>query len=647
MPGGAGADRGAGPVQVSDPRGSAAALRRELGAWPWHVLSGALVVLGPAFIWFAVLPWRLATRDAPQVIAMGAAYFALATWVAAMPMPRPRWPAARVTAAAIVVFGGAWLVLSLWPEFARSRGLIALSMVWAATLAVQPLLAGRARGLFVGAAVLVASGGLARVERSGALRASAAESTQVRVTALRAIAIRYQPGLTGPVAGDGGAIAALGDGFVVVTGRGAIFRLSWDSTRTALRSERLPVSVPIDRPAFLADWGADSTTAPRLRVTDLLLDTTTSPVRAWVSHQYWNHERKCVTLRVSSTFLGDTARPADPGAAWTTEFESHPCLTMVQGYDDIETGGRLAWTPDRRLLLTIGDHGFDGIRVPAYSQDTSNSYGKVLVRDPASRAWTIFTLGHRNPQGLLVDRDGRIWESEHGPQGGDELNILTAGRNYGWPLATYGTQYGATYWPLAPDAHDHGAFTEPAFVFVPSVALSNLIEVRDTTFPEWTGDLMLSSLRTQSLWRVRHRGDRIVYVEPIQIGRRVRDLVQGADGRLVLWTDEGDVVTVGRPRVNASPDIAYGQCKGCHEPSLTGTAMAPALRGVLDRGVAAASGYPYSAAMRGLGGTWTAARLDSFLLAPSRYAPGTTMVFGGVPDAAQRRQVIEYLRGYR
>src|SRR5262249_4081638 len=159
-----------------------------------------------------------------------------------------------------------------------------------------------------------------------------------------------------------------------------------------------------------------------------------------------------------------------------------------------------------------------------------SAYGKVLLLDRSGRH-EIFTIGHRNPQGLLVDREHRIWETEHGPQGGDEINLLEKGRNYGYPLVTYGTEYGRYFWPLAPWAHDHGEYTEPVQAFVPSIAISNLIQVDSDLFSEWKGDLLVGSLNTQSVYRVRVRGDRIIYIEQIPVGVRVRDLAEGSDGR--------------------------------------------------------------------------------------------------------------------
>ena len=246
----------------------------------------------------------------------------------------------------------------------------------------------------------------------------------------------------------------------------------------------------------------------------------------------------------------------------------------------------------------------------------------------------------------MTDRDGRIWETEHGPQGGDELNLLTYAGNYGWPLATYGTEYGAEYWPLAATAHDHGSFVEPAYAFMPSIAISNLIEIGGKAFPRWTGDLLVSSLNGRSLWRTRRHGDHVIYSEKIPIGRRIRDLTQDVDGNLVLWTDEGDLVTVTPPLGPQTPAMAYQQCKGCHEETLNGTVAGPNLRGVFGRKVAGGKDFNYSPALRHVNGPWTAEQLDAFLREPKAFVPGTTMMFGGLADSAQRRRVIEFLRTY-
>ena len=335
---------------------------------------------------------------------------------------------------------------------------------------------------------------------------------------------------------------------------------------------------------------------------------------------------------------------ADPLPEWTKVFETRPCLKRSANFDDIETGGRLAWDRQGRLLFSVGDHGLDGLSGQAVSQQTDNDYGKVLRVD-RSGAKTIFTLGHRNPQGLLDDRDGRIWETEHGPQGGAELNLLVEGKNYGWPLATYGTDYGRLTWPLAIGQHDHGRFTEPVYAFVPSIGISNLIQLGGKQFPAWKDDLLVGSLRMETLFRLRMRRDHVIYAEPIPLGSRIRDLKEGSDGRIVVWTDIGDVIVLARAPLSAGGALVYDHdCRTCHEPGVGVIARGPSLNSLVARRVASGRNYPYSQALRKLGGTWTVTRLDEFLRSPNAYAPGTSMEYGGLADATDRRSLIEFLR---
>jgi glucose/arabinose dehydrogenase len=118
----------------------------------------------------------------------------------------------------------------------------------------------------------------------------------------------------------------------------------------------------------------------------------------------------------------------------------------------------------------------------------SPSPGKVVAIDLVTKAARIIASGLRNPQGLLAARDGTIWLTEHGPQGGDEINIVREGANYGWPYVTYCTEYGwrpLRNWPLNPVQGRHDGYERPAFVFVPSIGISNLIQPDSREFPLW------------------------------------------------------------------------------------------------------------------------------------------------------------------
>ncbi|HXW98020.1 MAG TPA: PQQ-dependent sugar dehydrogenase, partial [Gemmatimonadales bacterium] len=152
------------------------------------------------------------------------------------------------------------------------------------------------------------------------------------------------------------------------------------------------------------------------------------------------------------------------------------------------------------------------------------------------------TIGHRNPQGLFIDPNGAVWETEHGPQGGDELNLLEAGLNYGWPHVTYGTDYNKHTWPRNPVQGQHTGYTMPVYVWLPSIGTSNLIRLRGDLFPLWKDDLIVSSLVGGEVFRIRLDGKRVVFAEPLRIGERVRDLIEDHTGRIIMWTDSRSII---------------------------------------------------------------------------------------------------------
>jgi glucose/arabinose dehydrogenase/cytochrome c2 len=522
-------------------------------------------------------------------------------------------PAIRPTDAGFLLAAAAALPLAVAP-YAMTRARLGLRLTALAALTLLDL------GLVTGPA----------------LRAFYRPEQRSISTALNTVAITLYRGLAGPQPVSGGAIEPDGDALLLVTGDGAFFRIL--PTPAGLEATRLALTAPLNRAAFIAH-------RPDIfRVTDLLLGGTGADRTVYVAHQYWNAEGKCLTLRISTAPFDTTpdAEGASPGR-WRTVYETQPCLAVVPPFDDTETGGRLAWL-DRDLLLTIGDHGFSGLQGVALAQDPAGDYGKVLRIDP-SGGRAIYTSGHRNPQGLWADANGEVWETEHGPQGGDEINRLEPGRNYGWPQATYGTQYGTHAWPLSADGrHERDGFTEPAYAFVPSIGVSNVIRLRSPLFPEWRDDLLIGALRQGGLFRARTSAGHVVYVEAVPIARRVRDLAEGADGRLYLWTDEGQIGVLGpgQPFETA----AFDRCRTCHEPAQDEPAAAPPLADVLGRAVASAPGYDYSPALKAFGGRWTEARLDQFLSDPDALVPGSRMNAGRVPDPAQRAAVLRYLRSH-
>lgn len=219
-------------------------------------------------------------------------------------------------------------------------------------------------------------------------------------------------------------------------------------------------------------------------------------------------------------------------------------------------GGRMQWLPDGTFLLTVGDGGnppiaLGGENIRNRAQDLGSHFGKVLrLRDDGSvppdnpfvnRAGArpeIFSLGHRHSQGIARDpATGRIWSNEHGPLGADELNLVEAGRNYGWPAVTFGRDYvGGTQ--ISPDTARPG-LEPPRLVWVNGVAPSGLAFYTGERFPAWRGSLLSGSLHGQDIRRLTLDAEgRVTAQESLRIGQRVRDVRQGPDGLVYVLTDE-------------------------------------------------------------------------------------------------------------
>jgi cytochrome c2 len=470
-------------------------------------------------------------------------------------------------------------------------------------------------------------------------------------TALYGLKVTEYRKLISPSPATGGAVTTFRDGFVVVNGVGELFLLTHDAGNHELRSQQLKVSVPINWHDFEHTFGQQEDVT-YFRTADLLVQDLGARARLFASHHYWKADQKCFVVRISMLETDSEAlRRADTGAAtWKTIFESSPCITLdtagpLVHFGGIQIGGRMGLLSPTELLVAVGDHEHDGVNSPElFSQDDLSSYGKTILINLADFSLQPFSKGHRNPQGLFVDSPEAIWETEHGPQGGDELNLIKRGANYGWPSVTYGTEYGAHFWPGDPTPGSHSGYSEPFFSWVPSIGVSSVLVVHGAEFKLWDADVLVVSLRDGALYRARVRDQRIVMMERMPFGRRLRDIAEGSDGRLLLWTDRGALL-----EVEADDDVGGGEtvfkaCNGCHViGDGESNGIGPDLRKVVGRKVATMPGFRYSQALQNLGGKWTRDRLDEFLTNPQGYVPGTKMRFPGIPDADQRRHLIEFL----
>ena len=214
-------------------------------------------------------------------------------------------------------------------------------------------------------------------------------------------------------------------------------------------------------------------------------------------------------------------------------------------------GSRVVFDRAGYLYLTLGDRGeMERAQRPddhAGSVIRLHDDGRVPRDNPfAGRpGWKPekFTLGNRNMQGAAFHpQTGALWTHEHGPQGGDEVNVIRAGVNYGWPVITYGRNYG-TGTKIGEGTHKAG-MAQPLHVWVPSIAPSGMAFYSGDRFPRWKGDLFVGALRDRMLVRLKLDGERVVKEERLLKGAlgRIRDVRSGPDGYLYLLTDESDGV---------------------------------------------------------------------------------------------------------
>lgn len=216
-------------------------------------------------------------------------------------------------------------------------------------------------------------------------------------------------------------------------------------------------------------------------------------------------------------------------------------------------GGRMAILPDRSLVLTLGE----GYAFKDDAQKLDNDFGKIIrvtldgapapgapfAGQTGARA-EVHSYGHRNVQGVVHDpATGTLWAHEHGPKGGDELNIVRPGANYGWPAITYGVDYsGAIISPFT----TRDGMEQPQAVWVPSIAPSGMIQYRGALFPQWRGDLIISALAGMQARRVDIEGTRVVGQDKLfaDLNERIRDVEEAPDGSIWLLIDspQGKVI---------------------------------------------------------------------------------------------------------
>lgn len=483
-------------------------------------------------------------------------------------------------------------------------------------------------------------------------------------TALAGIDIAQIPlgEMDGPMA-TGGSIAAFGDGLIIMTARGRLGFMDLAEGTLSYSDLQAPMNE-----AGLEETGAFEQamfSPPKFRVNDILLTRNELGRQVMlVNHHVVEGQRICTAVSSIGVDLVDGA-PRYSGE-WKRIYTVKPCLDLHDvkfNFEGHKSGGRMVEAGDGRIMMVVGAYGMSGAfldRGEEIIEHDDWDLTRVLEIDLATGEASEFARGVRSPGSLLLDSKGRLWTSGSGPQGGDELNLIQEGRHYGWPHVSYGTSYGDGVSPrlpmrLNPKQGRHEGFEPPVMAFTPSIAPSQLLEVApdSETFAAWQGDLLMGTLRGQSLYRIRLEGDRVVYIEPIRFGYRLRDLEWLPDGRIAVMADEDTLFIVrDASKANGGPtsfevagydlvrdmapapsladsswkrELFTDRCGTCH--ALDGAeAVGPSLAGVIGRPIGGMDGYPYSIDLAQARGRWTLEKLEAFVRDPAAAGfPGSHM----------------------
>jgi glucose/arabinose dehydrogenase len=324
----------------------------------------------------------------------------------------------------------------------------------------------------------------------------------------------------------GPALAVMKDDTILLGGGrsgGEIF--TWNKTKSALRS--LGTFIPANRRIV------DS----RFAINDIaVLSESATSAKLLISYPRLGSTRSCVEIAVDELAYDRKKQRVKFVANW---FVSKPCvpISAVQ-----HTAGRFAVIDKKSVYVTIGDLGYSQINNRSKRGDLGS-----IIKLSAKSAVRI-SQGHRNPQGIVLLDNKTLLAAEHGPRGGDEINVIQEGGDYGWPFVTYGEPYGSGDYVRPSITGSHTGYTEPIEYWVPSIAPTELVQLPKQGWGDWGGALVLGTLREEILLFMKiNENNEIIESVRVEMNERIRDLEVLSNGSLIATTDSGQLITVTNP----------------------------------------------------------------------------------------------------
>ena len=298
--------------------------------------------------------------------------------------------------------------------------------------------------------------------------------------------------------------------------------LTWNQTKTGLRS--LGKFIPSNRREI------DS----RFAINDIaILSENAGSAKLLISYPRLGKSLSCVEIAIDELAYDRKKQRVKFVSNW---FVSKPCvpISAVQ-----HTAGRFAVIDKNSVYVSIGDLGFSDI-------DKRNERGNLgsILKLSAKSAVRI-SQGHRNPQGIVLFDKKTLMAAEHGPRGGDELNVITEGSDYGWPFVTYGEPYGSGDYVRPAKTGSHEGYIEPIKYWVPSIAPTELVQLPVDGWGDWGKGLVLGTLREEVLVFMKlSETFEVTQSAQVDMDERIRDLEMLSDGDLLATTDSGKLITI-------------------------------------------------------------------------------------------------------